>query len=83
MPYELVWTEHAPDTAAGYLADDPGGLTHLLAALDQLSDNPRPESSTPYGSTDLRRLHTGRYRTLYEITDSDTKITLIHIGRTL
>ncbi|WFB07700.1 type II toxin-antitoxin system RelE/ParE family toxin [Streptomyces sp. LX-29] len=82
MSYEIVWDEHAIDAATRFLKDDPDGLQQLFTAIDLLSDNPRPAGSAEYGSADLRRMHVGRYRVLYEITNASVTIVIIHIGRT-
>jgi mRNA interferase RelE/StbE len=74
----IVWSEHALDTAAGYLADDPRGLSALLDAVDGLGDDALPKQSVAYGSPTLRRLRVGRYRVLYEVGDI---VTVIHVGR--
>jgi mRNA interferase RelE/StbE len=65
----VVYEEKAIDQAAGFLADDPGGVRAVLDAVDQLADDPRPDGSFPYGSPDLRRLRVGQYRVMYEIKD--------------
>ncbi|MHB9849123.1 type II toxin-antitoxin system RelE family toxin [Streptomyces krungchingensis] len=82
MTYKITWDEAAINTAARFLKDDPDGLRHLMDAVDLLADNPRPDGSTAYGSPDLRRMHVGRYRVMYEITDTTITIVIIHIGRT-
>ncbi|WP_435227418.1 type II toxin-antitoxin system RelE family toxin [Streptomyces sp. Tue6028] len=83
MTYKITWDEPAINTAARFLKDDPDGLRQLMDAVDLLADNPRPDGSTAYGSPDLRRMHVGRYRVMYEITDTTITIVIIHIGRTL
>ncbi|WP_028804778.1 type II toxin-antitoxin system RelE family toxin [Streptomyces sp. 142MFCol3.1] len=82
MIYKITWDEPAINTAARFLKDDPDGLRQLMDAVDLLADNPRPDGNTAYGSPDLRRMHVGRYRVLYEITDTTITIVIIHIGRT-
>jgi mRNA interferase RelE/StbE len=37
--------------------------------------------TTQYGSPDLRRLHVGRYRVLYDVSDSAVTVVVIHTGR--
>ncbi|MGP8298975.1 type II toxin-antitoxin system RelE/ParE family toxin [Streptomyces inhibens] len=81
MSYTIIWDESALDTAARFLKDDPEGLRQLFASIDLLAGSPRPAGSIPYGSPDLRRIHSGRYRALYEINDSTVTIIVIHIGR--
>jgi mRNA interferase RelE/StbE len=74
----IVWNERELNAAAGFLTDDAPGLRQLLDAVDHLADDPTPADSVEYGSPALRRLHVGRYRVLYEISDV---VTLIHVGR--
>ncbi|MEU9107221.1 type II toxin-antitoxin system RelE/ParE family toxin [Streptomyces xanthophaeus] len=81
MTYAITWDEAAIDAAARFLKDDPDGLRQLMDAVDLLADQPRPEGSTPYGSPDLRRIHIGRYRVMYEITEATITIVVIHVGR--
>ncbi|MFF3313536.1 type II toxin-antitoxin system RelE/ParE family toxin [Streptomyces sp. NPDC002952] len=81
MTYSIVWDEPAIDAAARFLKDDADGLRQLMDAVDLLADQPRPDGSTAYGSPDLRRMHVGRYRVMYEITESTITIVIIHIGR--
>jgi mRNA interferase RelE/StbE len=81
LTYEVIWSERAIDQAAGFLQDDPKGLEQLLSAVDLLADEPRPDGTTEYGSPDLRRLHVGRYRVLYDVSDSAVTVVVIHAGR--
>ncbi|MER7983630.1 type II toxin-antitoxin system RelE/ParE family toxin [Streptomyces sp. NPDC095817] len=80
MTYGIVWGESAIDAAAPFLKDDADGLRQLMDAVDLLADQPRPEGSTAYGSPDLRRVHVGRYRIMYEITEDTITIVVIHVG---
>lgn len=82
MTYSITWDPGVIGIASRFLADDPAGLAQVLDAVDQLADDPRPQGSVPYGTEDLRRMHTGRYRVLYEIAPQTTTITVIHLGRT-
>ncbi|MFE5730699.1 type II toxin-antitoxin system RelE/ParE family toxin [Streptomyces sp. NPDC056528] len=52
-----------------------------MDAVDLLADRPRPEGSTPYGSPDLRRMHVGFHRVVYEIAEGTVTIVVIHVGR--
>lgn len=81
MTYLITWDEHAIDQAARFLKDDPDGLRQLMDAVDLLADDPLPQGSTPYGAPTLRRVHVGRYRVLYEITEAQVTIIVIHVGR--
>lgn len=82
MTYTVIWDETAINAAARFLKDDPEGLRQLMDAVDLLADQPRPNGTVPYGSPDLRRMHVGRYRVLYEITQATVTIVVIHLGRT-
>lgn len=79
MSLRIVFDEKAIDQAAGFLADDPAALQAVLAAIDQLADDPRPAESFPYGSPDLRRLRVGLYRVMYEINGNE--LVIGHIAR--
>ncbi len=78
MTLRVEYDERAIHQAAGFL-DDPQGIHAVLDAIDQLSSDPHPAGSFPYGSPDLRRLRVGRYRILYEITDD--MVAIRHIAR--
>ncbi|MGW0737805.1 type II toxin-antitoxin system RelE family toxin [Streptomyces sp. NPDC002851] len=81
MSYEIVWDEPALNAAARSLKDDPDGLRQLLDAVDLLAGDPRPVGSAEYGSADLRRMHVGRYRVMYEIAEATVTIVIMHLGR--
>jgi mRNA interferase RelE/StbE len=78
----VSYEEKAIDQAAGFLADDPSGLSAVLDAVDRLADEPRSAESFPYGSPDLRRLRVGRYRVMYEIKGDVVSIWHIARGKT-
>lgn len=81
MTYQIIWHEQATSNAVRYLKDDPDGLLRVYAAADLLADNPRPAGSTALGSPDLRRMHVGLYRLMYEIDEDSITIVVLHIGR--
>ncbi|WP_406401525.1 type II toxin-antitoxin system RelE/ParE family toxin [Streptomyces sp. NBC_00879] len=81
MSHQIIWRLRATDTARRFLKDDPDGLRQVYAAVDLLADDPRPSGSAEYGSPNLRRLHVGQYRVMYEITDETITIVVIHVGR--
>ncbi|MFD0275520.1 type II toxin-antitoxin system RelE/ParE family toxin [Kitasatospora sp. NPDC127111] len=83
MTYRITWDEPAINAAARFLKDDADGLRQVMDAVDLLADDPRPAGSAAYGSPDLRRIHIGRYRVLYEITEQTVTIVVIHLGRIL
>ena len=80
MTRRVIFETDAINSAAGYLSDDAPGLREALTAIDRLADQPTPDSSSPFGPPDTRRLRAGRYRALYRI--SPDEITVIHLGRT-
>ncbi|MFF7590113.1 type II toxin-antitoxin system RelE/ParE family toxin [Kitasatospora purpeofusca] len=81
MTYQVIWDESAINAAARFLKDDADGLRQVMATVDLLASNPRPAGSAPYGSPDLRRIHIGFYRVMYEITEQTVTIVVIHLGR--
>ncbi|MFI1884520.1 MULTISPECIES: type II toxin-antitoxin system RelE family toxin [Streptomyces] len=82
MTYTIIWDEAAINAAALFLKDDPEGLRQVMDSVDLLAGQPRPMGTAEYGSADMRRMHVGRYRVLYEITDATITIVVIHVGRT-
>ncbi|MDH6145299.1 mRNA interferase RelE/StbE [Kitasatospora sp. GP30] len=81
MSFTIIWDEPAINAAARLLKDDPEGPRQVMDAVDLLADSPRPPGSAEYGSPDLRRMHVGRYRVMYEITEATVTIVVIHLGR--
>jgi mRNA-degrading endonuclease RelE of RelBE toxin-antitoxin system len=73
--YELI-REPAFTKAASRFLDDPM-FAELLAHVDTLAHDPRPEGCVPWG--DVYRLRVGRYRVMYGIKDKT--IHLINLGR--
>lgn len=80
MSRQVSLDEKAIHQATAFLADDPDGLTAVLAAVDALTSEPYPEQAFPFGATGLYRLRVGRYRVLYTVTDE--LISVGHIART-
>jgi mRNA interferase RelE/StbE len=81
VSYQVNWEIQALDQAAGFLRDDPAGIAALWERLSRLAHDPRPAESFPYGSPDLRRLRTGRYRVFYAIDEPRRLIQIDHIAR--
>lgn len=79
MTLRVTYEEQALNQAAGFLADDPAGVSAAMDAVDLLGEDPRPAASVPWGSPDLRRLHAGRYRVIYRIAGD--VVSVWHIGR--
>lgn len=81
MSYQVNWEMQALDQAAGFLRDDWAGVAELWEGIGQLSDQPRPPESFPYGSPDLRRLRAGRYRVFYTIDEPRQLVAIEHVAR--
>jgi mRNA interferase RelE/StbE len=81
VSYQVNWEIQALDQAAGFLRDDPAGIAALWERLSRLAQAPRPAESFPYGSPDLRRLRTGRYRVFYTIDEPRHLVQIDHIAR--
>ncbi|MEV8569353.1 type II toxin-antitoxin system RelE/ParE family toxin [Streptomyces sp. NPDC051322] len=54
-------------------------MRQVFTAVDHLGDDPRPEGAS--GSAALLRIHVGRHRVLYEISDRQVRISVVHLGR--
>ena len=64
---------------------DLRGIPHpavrrILAAIDQLAEQPRPPASKKLSSIDLYRIRVGVYRIVYEIRDYDLIIVVVKAG---
>ena len=81
MSYQVNWEVRALDLAAGFLRDDTAGVAALWESISRLADKPRPPESFAYGSPDLRRLRTGRYRVFDTIDDEQSVVQIDHVAR--
>lgn len=79
--WNIVWDPDAVAKASRFLDDDPAGLAQLMDAVEHLATDPKPTGSITYGSDDLRRIHLGHYRVLFEIDNDQLLVTIIHVGR--
>ena len=79
MSYEVIWEPEALAQAERFAKDDPDGVRQVFSAVDHLADEPRPEGS--FGSADILRIHVGAYRVMYEISDQQVRVSVIHLGR--
>ena len=79
MSREVAFEDQAISQAAGFLRDNPDGVRAIFEAVDQLLEDPEPAESFAFGTGRLRRLHVGRYRILYRVTDDEIQVG--HIGR--
>jgi mRNA interferase RelE/StbE len=79
VSYEVIWEPEALAQAERFAKDDPDGVRQVFTAVDRLADEPRPEGA--FGSTDVLRIHVGVYRVMYEISDQQIRVSVIHLGR--
>ncbi|MFE9370613.1 type II toxin-antitoxin system RelE/ParE family toxin [Streptomyces sp. NPDC006711] len=79
MSYEVIWEPEALAQAEKFAKDDPAGVRQVFTAVDHLAVEPRPEGA--FGSADVLRIHVGVYRVLYEISDQQIRVSVIHLGR--
>ncbi|MYY13996.1 type II toxin-antitoxin system RelE/ParE family toxin [Streptomyces sp. SID4919] len=80
MSYEVIWEPEALAQAEKFAKDDPGGVRQVFTAVDRLAGDPRPKGA--FGSADVLRIHIGRYRVMYGISDRQIRVNIIHLGRT-
>ena len=55
-------------------------VRRILAAIDQLAEQPRPSASKKLSGLDLYRIRVGVYRIVYEIRDHDLIIVVVKVG---
>ena len=55
-------------------------VRRILAAIDQLAEQPRPSASKKLSGLDLYRIRVGNYRIGYEIRDHDLIIVVVKVG---
>lgn len=79
MSYEVIWEPKALAQAERLAKDDPDGVRQVFAAVGRLAVEPRPDGA--FGSADLLRIHIGAYRVMYEISERQIRISVIHLGR--
>lgn len=80
MTYAVIWADEAFAAAQTYMSDDPAGLAQVFDAVDLLTDQPRPAGAYVWG-VDRCRIHVGRYRVIYEVTEQTVTVEVIHLGR--
>jgi mRNA interferase RelE/StbE len=79
VTYEVIWEPEALAQAERFAKGDPQGVRQVFTAVDHLAHDPRPEGA--FGGTDVLRIHVGIYRVLYEISDQQVRVSVIHLGR--
>ena len=80
MSYEVIWEPEALAQAERFAKTDPAGVRQVFDAVDRLGEDPRPKGA--FGGADLLRIHVGVYRVMYEISDQQIRVSVIHLGRT-
>lgn len=79
MSYEVIWEPEALAQAEQFAKDDPAGVRQVFTAVDRLAVDPRPEGA--FGSAEVLRIHVGVYRVLYETSEPQIRVSVIHLGR--
>ncbi|WUD70393.1 type II toxin-antitoxin system RelE/ParE family toxin [Streptomyces sp. NBC_00510] len=79
MSYEVIWEPEALAQAERFAKDDPDGVRQVFAAVDHLAVDPRPDGA--FGQADVLRIHIGAYRVMYEISEQQIRVSVIHLGR--
>jgi mRNA interferase RelE/StbE len=60
---------------------DPAGRRRVQAAIDLLTDNPRPPSARQLvGGAGEWRVRTGDFRIIYEIRDAELIVLVVKVG---
>ncbi|WP_229841616.1 type II toxin-antitoxin system RelE/ParE family toxin [Streptomyces brasiliensis] len=77
----MTWEPTAVNATVRFLEEHPDILSDVFAATDLLTEDPKPPSSTPWG-TSHRRLRVGRRRILYRIDDAHRTLHIEHVGFT-
>jgi mRNA interferase RelE/StbE len=55
-------------------------LKRILARIDSLAENPRPEGCVKLTAKEYYRVRLGQYRIVYEIRDNELVIIVIKVG---
>jgi mRNA interferase RelE/StbE len=79
VSYEVIWEPEALARAERFARSDPQGVRLVFGAVDRLAEDPRPKGA--FGSADVLRIHVARYRVMYEISDQQVRVSVIHLGR--
>lgn len=80
MSYQVLWSDEALTAAQAFLQDDRAGVAAVFDAVDQLEAEPRPAEAFAWGPG-LFRLRVGRYRVIYEVTETIVTVEVVHLGR--
>ncbi|MEU5420306.1 type II toxin-antitoxin system RelE/ParE family toxin [Streptomyces sp. NPDC020667] len=82
MSYTLIWANDTARKLRELRQRDGDAVKPFHDAINSLVRDPRPSSSVQMGGTNSYRLRTGKYRALYEISDSRVSVTVLMIGTT-
>ena len=77
MKYKLL-IERAAQKGLSKISHREQG--RIIAAIQNLTDNPRPSNAKKLTGRDAWRIHIGNYRVIYEIHDDTLIVLVVHIG---
>jgi mRNA interferase RelE/StbE len=77
VTYQILITRKAQEELSEL---DPTSYFRVKGSILQLGENPRPYQSKKLASRDGWRIRCGIYRVIYEISDQDKTVTVLHIG---
>ncbi|WP_406400220.1 type II toxin-antitoxin system RelE/ParE family toxin [Streptomyces uncialis] len=77
----VIWKQEARNALTQYSKNDPTGVDLVLDSVNLLPTNPRPSGAKNYGGGKYR-IHVGRYRVWYTITQNKPVVIAIDlVGR--
>ncbi|MFE1881081.1 type II toxin-antitoxin system RelE family toxin [Streptomyces diastatochromogenes] len=82
MSFTIIWERAASEGLKRLPARDGDAVKPLVKAINGLSQNPEPTTSSKLGTTNLRRLRVGTYRATYEIDGRTVAIKILMVGST-
>lgn len=77
MSYEVLILRRAQKELANVPKTDYERVRDVVAAL---AENPRPSGCKKLIGREGWRIRVGDYRAIYEIDDTEQKVTILHIG---
>ncbi|MCC3771152.1 type II toxin-antitoxin system RelE/ParE family toxin [Streptomyces sp. UNOC14_S4] len=82
MRYTLIWANDTARKLRELRQRDGDAVKPFHDAISGLARDPRPPAAAQMGGTNSYRLHVGKYRAMYEISDSRVSVTVLLIGNT-
>jgi mRNA interferase RelE/StbE len=79
--FTLIWE---PAAVAGLIRlreADPAAAKDVRAAVQALAHDPEPETSSPLGTTSLRRMRLGSARVLYDVDTANGAVKILVVGQ--